>query len=147
MSSRIDKYIIEAFDKKFYCKVLYVTKYDSTESATVSFGGKNYYCVTISINNTNDISGYIVGIEYKNSCIIGDKLERKIGTQQFVSACLYTITQLFPKIKILNLHDSSNFYCRENTHKYKTSLAYDYIMKNCSKQNYQKKNIIHIVIH
>ena len=139
MQSNIYNYVIHAFNKKFYCKISTCRKYNSNIiSATLSFGVNNTYCVVIAIDDITKQFGYLAEVQYNKLCITDGTLERKIGTYQFVSVCLYTVTYLFPNIKILNLKDDSYFDCINNGKHYKTSLSHDYIIKY--NQTYYEKN-------
>jgi hypothetical protein len=131
-------YKIEAFNKEFYCIVKAIKKYNNTVFATISFGVNNKYCVIININNVKDTIGYIDRVEYNKLCVLDGSLERTSGTPQFVSACLYTIKLLFPRITILTLKDDSKIYCKDNTKLHNLSLAHNYIIKY--NETYYEKN-------
>jgi hypothetical protein len=120
------KYIVSAYDKKFYCKVSTIPQYNKPPVHTLSFGGRDTYCIIIAIHND---SGYIDRIEYDDKCVKDGTLEETGGSIKLVKACLWTIRVLFPSSTKLTLKDDSHIYCKKGSKQYKLSLSYDYILK------------------
>ena len=95
----------------------------------ISIGGDDIYCMVVKINSNTPNVAYIDRVEYNNLCSLNRILKRKVGIQNLVSSCLWTIKKRYPDIKIFTLKDDSHIECEENSKMYKLSLAYDYILK------------------
>ncbi len=132
------KFLVKTGNTSYYCKVTPNKNYDSTVRATVSFGGKDQYCIVIALRDITKTTGYIDRVEYNKACVKDGSLAKGEGMQQLVKTCLYTMSVLFPKITTLYLHDDSHIYCQEGTKAYHLSLAHDSILKY--NQTYYEKN-------
>jgi hypothetical protein len=116
---------ITAFDLTLYCKVNAI-KIRDDNYFSFSFGGANKFCIFITISPEK---ANIDRIEYDKACVKDGTLEESGGTVKLVHAALWTIKEIFHTIDHLTFFDNSQIYCKENSHIYKLSLAYDYILK------------------
>ena len=122
----VKKYIVSALDKKFYCKITLIPQYNKPPAYSLSFGGKDTYCIIIAIDNN---IGYIDRVEHDEKCVKDGSLEETGASIKLVKACLWTVKMLFPEIIKLTLKDDSNINCKKGSKEFKLSLSYDYIIK------------------
>jgi hypothetical protein len=120
----VQKFIVKAFRKSFYCKVSKLG-----EAVTLSFGGKNTYCISMSLNLKTPVEAYLDRVEYDEACVKDGSLVHKDGTIHMLKAALATLKYLFPDVKIITLIDDSHIYCEKGSKLFKLNLAYDYILK------------------
>lgn len=142
-------YKIRGYDMNIYCKVSSFTKYSGEIAYTLSFGGKNEFCLISKINSNSPKFCYIDRVEKNSSCVIDGTLEEKGGTEILVKLAIWTIHTLFPDVTIFTFNDNSHIYCQEGSKLYKLSLSYDYILKH-NQTWYQNKfgaKLPHIVRH
>jgi len=119
------KYLVTAYRKNFYCKVLLYT----AGAVTFLFGGKTAYCMSVSVKNDTVTDAYIDRIEYNIACVKDGTLEHKRGTSDMINAGLLTFHMLFPSIKRLIFTDDSHIHCEEGSKVHKISIAHDSILK------------------
>lgn len=134
----VRKFLVKSGNTSYYCKVSPLKNYDETVSATVSFGGKDQYCIVIALDNIKKTTGYIDRVEYNKACVKDGSLLQNKGLFEHINTCLYTFSKHFPDITTLYVTDDSHIYCQEGTKAYHLSLAHDYILKY-NQTYYEKK--------
>jgi hypothetical protein len=123
------KFIVSGFNGlRVYCKITSFTKYGASEpNYSISFGGKNTFCFTSSIENPEIC--YIDRVEYNAPCVVNGELKERGGTVELVKLALWTIMQKFPQIKKFTFKDNSYIYCEKGSKTAKMSLSYDSMLK------------------
>ena len=122
-------YSVYGFEKQFYCKVTPIVNYNRSVSYTVSFGGKDTYCMIIAIDSNVSTEAYIDRVEYNEACIKEGVLEETGGTYKLVKSALWSVILIFPLIQCFRFKDNSYLYCEKKSKLHKLNLAYDYVIK------------------
>lgn len=125
----ITVYKVKGYSMDIYCKVSKFPQYGGGFKNTISFGGKNSFCLVSKISDDKPSVCYIDRVERNSACVIDGTLEEKGGTEILVKIALWTIKQLFPEVKRFTLQDDSNILCEKNGKIHKISLGFDYIIK------------------
>jgi hypothetical protein len=125
------KFIVSGFNGlRVYCKITSTPGYNTSEkNHTISFGGKNFFCLVAMIKASMPTECYIDRVEYNSSCVVNGSLREKGSTAELVKLALWTIVSKFPQVTTLTLTDDSYIYCEEGSKLNKLSLSHDFILK------------------
>lgn len=125
------KFIVSGFNGfRIYCKITSTPGYNTPEkNHTISFGGKNFFCLVATIKAATPTQCYIDRVEYNASCAVDGTLRERGDTVQLVKLALWTIVSKFPRINVFTLIDDSYIYCEEDSRLNKLSLSHDFILK------------------
>lgn len=123
-------YEVAGYDNIFICKIeKLINPYSDIASYTLTFGGPDKFCATISMRSDTPHMAYIDYVEYDEKCAKAHILEVHQGTYKLMSTFLHFTSHLFPEIRRFTLIDDSHIYCVKGSKEYKMDLAADYIFK------------------
>ena len=131
------QFIINAYDTRFYCKIIFFKNEKSIISANMYFGKKNEFYISFILDNILEKKGRIINIKYYKQ-LLNNNEEYSEEMYQFIQTAIHTFNIQFPNIEHLIFTDNSYIHFTkdvENIEKIEDidmcqiKLAYDCIIK------------------